>query len=153
MSSWREVCANFKMKTFKSWSKKCTWHTKFLLYLNATEKNALLSQSIPPRDTKKIIQNKWNKNTTQRKKEVQTSLLNLVVQFFCGCIIFTSPKKPAPHDNCTGSPAVLFPLHFSKPPKKLWRSADQQHALNIHEKMKVQNRNYYRTCPACRINI
>lgn len=149
MSSWREVCTKFKMKTEQIIIQKCTWHTKFVVF-KCNWKNALLSQSIPQM-IKKIIKNKWDKNTTQRKKEVQTSLLNLVVQF-CGCIIFTSPKKPTPYDT---APAVLLfcPRCISLTPQKLWRSADQQHALNIHEKMKVQNRNYYRTCPACRINI
>lgn len=89
------------MKTFKSLTKSAL-DTQSLLYLNATEKNALLLQSIP-RMINEIIQNKWNKNTTQRKKEVQTSLLNLVQ--FCGCIIFTSPKKPTPYDT---APAVLL---------------------------------------------
>lgn len=37
MSSWREVSANFKMKTYKSLSKSAL-DTQSLLYLNATEK-------------------------------------------------------------------------------------------------------------------
>lgn len=48
MSSWREVCTKFKMKTCKiieNHHQKCTL-THNLLYLNATETNAILFQSI-----------------------------------------------------------------------------------------------------------
>lgn len=50
------------------------------------------------------------KTQLKRKTEVQTSLLNLLVVQFCGCIIFTSPKKPTPHDT---APAVLLFAPFA----------------------------------------
>lgn len=66
---------------------------------------------------------KKNKTQLKERKKLKTSLLDLGVQF-CGCVIFTRLQKAyCPHS---------IPLN----PTTLWRSADQRHALKIHEKQK-----------------
>lgn len=106
---------------------KSALDTQSLLYLNATgKKNAHISQSISP--SEKNIYRK----TQHKERSSNQPPQSWCAVFFRGCIIFTSQKKPTPY--CSGSPAVLCPLHLSNPQTMEKRS--QQHALNIHEKMK-----------------
>lgn len=131
--SWRGVCTKFKMKNSQIIIQKSALDT-VLLYLNATGKtNALLFQTIP--NTIKKNHNKWNKNTTHRKKYKPAS--SILLCSFRGCIIFTSPpppkkkKKPTPW-YCTASPAVLSPLHFSNPPPPPPKKAQINNMLLIY---------------------
>lgn len=104
--SWRGVCTKFKMKNSQIIIQKSALDT-VLLYLNATGKtNALLFQTIP--NTIKKNHNKWNKNTTHRKKYKPAS--SILLCSFRGCIIFTSPppkRKRSPHHD-TAPPVLLF---------------------------------------------
>lgn len=120
--SWRGVCTKFKMKNSQIIIQKSALDT-VLLYLNATGKtNALLFQTIP-NTIKKKNHNKWNKNTTHRKKYKPAS--SILLCSFRGCIIFTSPppkkRKRSPHHD-TAPPVLLFcPRCISltpHPPKK-----------------------------------
>lgn len=54
MSSWREVCTKFKMKTRKSLSKSAL-DTQFVVFLNATERKKMHSSfnQYPTNDKKK----------------------------------------------------------------------------------------------------
>lgn len=62
------------------------------------------------------------------------------------------PNKPKQRETAQAVMLILSPFHLYNP-KQLMKSSDQQHAIKIHKEKKVQNRNYYHTCPACRINI
>lgn len=109
----REVCTNFKMKTSKSLSKKCTWHTQFVVFkCNWGKKCTPFSFNTPNDKKKKIIQINVIKTQHKDRKKFKPASSILL----CSCIIFTSPKKPITIWYCTGSPAVLSPLHFSNPP-------------------------------------
>lgn len=92
---------------------------------------------------------------------------NLQMLFFLLLHVFTSPKQNKTKQtkerrNERRRNAWCGHWFMSKNPRniidgKKGGKKDQQHAIKIHyeEKInkKVQNRNYYRTCPACRINI
>lgn len=119
-------------KLANHYPKKCTWHSFAVFKCNWENKCTPLSNNT--QHDKKKNHNKWNKNTTHRKKYKPAS--SILLCSFRGCIIFTSPppkkkKKPTPW-YCTASPAVLSPLHFSNPPPPPPKKAQINNMLLIY---------------------
>lgn len=133
---------------------KCTWHKSLYLMqlIKCTSLSSSFSPPISPNPNVKIQKEKTEKmKWKHNSKKVRSS--NQPPKSSCCAVLrlhnIYKPKETHTTWHCTGS--SVCPLCLNLTPN--YREADQQHALNIHEKMKVQNRNYYRTCPACRINI
>lgn len=133
--SWRGVCTKFKMKNSQIIIQKSALDT-VLLYLNATGKtNALLFQTIP--NTIKKNHNKWNKNTTHRKKYKPAS--SILLCSFRGCIIFTSPPPPQKKEKENAEVLCKAQMLNTKYASEQWQRINELWSYNTMSEFKSLN--------------